>query len=61
MAVELAISGTAPLGVTLPTMVGVHVVIGIGEALITMAALGFIAVTRSDLLYTARTAAPRGA
>jgi len=61
MAVELAISGTAPLALTLPTMVGVHVVIGIGEALITMAALAFIAVTRSDLLYTARTAAPRGA
>ena len=61
MAVELAISGTAPLAVTLPTMVGVHVVIGIGEALITMAALAFIAVTRSDLLYAARTAPPRGA
>ena len=56
MAVELAISGTAPLAVTLPTMVGVHVVIGIGEALITMAALAFIAVTRSDLLYAARPA-----
>jgi cobalt/nickel transport system permease protein len=61
MAVELAISGTAPLAVTLPTMVGVHVVIGIGEALITMAALAFIAVTRSDLLYAARPAPPRGA
>jgi cobalt/nickel transport system permease protein len=61
MAVELAISGTAPLAVTLPTMVGVHVVIGLGEALITMAALAFIAVTRSDLLYAARTAPPRGA
>ena len=58
MAVELAISSTTPLAVTLPTMVGVHVVIGIGEALITMAALAFIAVTRSDLLHTARTAAP---
>ncbi|HET9345109.1 MAG TPA: energy-coupling factor ABC transporter permease [Candidatus Limnocylindrales bacterium] len=60
MAAQLALSGTTPLAIALPTMVGVHVLIGIGEALITMAALGFIAVTRSDLLYTARRApAPR--
>jgi cobalt/nickel transport system permease protein len=50
MAVELAVSGTTALGIALPAMVGVHVLIGIGEALITMAALGFIAVTRADLL-----------
>jgi cobalt/nickel transport system permease protein len=50
MAVELALSGTTPLSVALPAMVGVHTLIGIGEALITMAALGFIAVTRADLL-----------
>jgi ABC-type Co2+ transport system permease subunit len=31
-------------------MVGVHVFIGIGEALITVAALAFIAGTRRDLL-----------
>jgi len=50
MAVELAVSGTTPLQLALPAMVGVHVVIGIGEALITVAALSFIAATRSDLL-----------
>jgi cobalt/nickel transport system permease protein len=50
MALELALSGTTPLSIALPAMVGVHVLIGIGEALITMAALGFIAVTRADLL-----------
>jgi cobalt/nickel transport system permease protein len=50
MSLELAISGTTPLSVALPAMVGVHLFIGIGEALITMAALAFIAVTRSDLL-----------
>jgi cobalt/nickel transport system permease protein len=49
MAIELALSGTTPLEITLPAMLGVHAVIGIGEALITMAALGFIAVTRADL------------
>jgi cobalt/nickel transport system permease protein len=31
-------------------MLGVHALIGIGEALITVAALGFIGVTRADLL-----------
>ncbi len=49
MAIELALSGTAPLEITLAAMLGVHAIIGIGEALITMAALGFIAVTRADL------------
>lgn len=50
MAVQLAVSGTTPLTIALPAMVGVHVLIGMGEALITMAALAFIAVTRADLL-----------
>ena len=49
MAIELAISGTTPLELTLPAMVGVHMVIGIGEAVITVAALAFIAATRPDL------------
>lgn len=49
-ALQLAVSGTSPLEIVLPAMVGVHVFIGIGEALITAAALGFIAVTRADLL-----------
>lgn len=48
-AVELALSGTSPLSIALPAMVGVHVLIGVGEALITMAALAFIGVTRPDL------------
>jgi cobalt/nickel transport system permease protein len=47
--VELALSGTTELFIALPTMVGVHALIGIGEAIITMAALGFIQVTRPDL------------
>jgi cobalt/nickel transport system permease protein len=49
-AVELAISGTSPLGVALPAMAGVHALIGIGEALITVGALVFIYATRPDLL-----------
>jgi cobalt/nickel transport system permease protein len=54
-AVELALSGTTELLIALPTMVGIHAIIGIGEAIITMAALGFIAVTRKDL-FTLRDA-----
>jgi len=50
MAVQLAASGTSPAELALPAMIGVHVVIGVGEALITMAAIGFIAMTRADLL-----------
>ncbi|MGC9360087.1 MAG: energy-coupling factor ABC transporter permease [Anaerolineae bacterium] len=47
---ELAISGVSPLGIVLPAMVGVHVLIGIGEGLITGAVLAFIRATRKDLL-----------
>ena len=49
MAFELAISGTTPLEIALPAMLSVHVLIGIGEALITMGALAFIQVARPDL------------
>lgn len=49
-AVELAISGTSPLGIVLPAMIGVHVLIGIGEGLITTGVLAFLATTRRDLL-----------
>jgi cobalt/nickel transport system permease protein len=49
MSLQLAASGVIPLEITLPAMIGVHALIGIGEALITVAALGFIAVTRADL------------
>ncbi len=50
MSVELGVSGFIAMEITLPVMVGVHALIGIGEALITAAAIGFIAVTRADLL-----------
>jgi cobalt/nickel transport system permease protein len=57
MAVELAVSGTTTLAIALPAMLGVHIFIGIGEAVITMAALGFIAATRADL-FQLRDAGP---
>jgi cobalt/nickel transport system permease protein len=47
---ELALSDTSPLNVALPAMMGVHALIGIGEGLITTAAVAFIWTTRRDLL-----------
>ncbi len=47
---ELWLSGTARLNIVIPAMLGVHALIGIGEALITVAALAFILRTRPDLL-----------
>jgi cobalt/nickel transport system permease protein len=52
-AIQLAFSGTFPLNLTLPAMVGVHMLIGIGEGLITAGALVFVAATRRDLLEPA--------
>lgn len=50
-AVQLAISGTVPLTVALAAMASWHVLIGIGEAAITVVALSFIWRTRPDLFY----------
>ena len=46
----LALSGTSPLAVALPAMVGVHALIGVGEGLITVFALSYIRVARPQLL-----------
>jgi cobalt/nickel transport system permease protein len=48
--VELALSGTVPLGTVLPAMLGVHALIGIGEAVITVAAVSAVVATRPDLV-----------
>jgi cobalt/nickel transport system permease protein len=50
-AFELALSGTSPLKIVLPAMAGVHAVIGIGEAVITVLVLSFVLKVRPDLLY----------
>lgn len=49
-ALQLWLSGTAQLGLVVPAMLGVHALIGAGEALITVATLAFILRTRPDLL-----------
>lgn len=48
-AVELAVSGTAPIKIVLPAMAGIHCIIGIGEAVITVLILKFIMKVRPDL------------
>jgi len=57
---ELWLSGTSRLEVVIPAMLGVHAFIGIGEALITVAALAFIEQTRPDLLTTETSSAKGG-
>jgi len=51
-ALQLALSGTSPANVAVPAMGGIHILIGIGEGLITVGALAFLrgAATRRDLL-----------
>jgi len=49
-AVELSISGTAPLKIVLSAMAGIHAVIGIGEGFITVATLSLLTRVRPDLM-----------
>jgi cobalt/nickel transport system permease protein len=48
--IELAASDTVPLGSVLPAMLGVHALIGVGEAVITAAAVSAVLATRPDLI-----------
>jgi cobalt/nickel transport system permease protein len=57
---QLWISGTSSLQIVIPAMLGVHVLIGIGEALITIAALAFIMQARPDLLEAEKVAEQGG-
>ncbi|OHD76898.1 MAG: cobalamin biosynthesis protein CbiM [Spirochaetes bacterium RBG_16_67_19] len=50
-AIQIALSGTIPLRLVLPAMAGVHALIGIGEGLITTAALAFLLRVRKDLVH----------
>lgn len=61
VALELAISGISPANIAIPAMAAVHALIGIGEGLITVGALGFVYAARPDLLAvgTAKTTGGR--
>jgi len=47
---QLAFSGTSPANIAVPAMAAIHAFIGLGEGLITVGALAFIAAVRKDLL-----------
>lgn len=47
---ELALSGTSPMAIVLPAMVGVHSLIGIGEAVITVGVVSIVFAARPELL-----------
>jgi len=58
-ALELAFSGTSPANIAVPAMGGIHMLIGSGEALITVGALAFLYSARRDLFHIGE-AAPKG-
>ncbi len=57
---QLWLSNTSRLEIVVPTMLGVHALIGIGEAVITVAAIAFIERTRPDLVSVEKSAAKGG-
>jgi len=64
-AVELTLSGTSPARVVIPAMVGIHAVIGVGEAVVTGFLVAFVLRTRPELMHAytlpaASRAAPAG-
>jgi cobalt/nickel transport system permease protein len=58
-ALQLALSGTSPANISVPAMGGIHMLIGIGEGLITTGALAFLYAARRDLFHT-EASAPKG-
>ena len=54
---QLALSGTVPWSVALPAMAYVHMLIGVGEAIITTLVIATIAQTRPELLDESNTLA----
>jgi cobalt/nickel transport system permease protein len=58
--VEYAVGGAggASLGTVLTLMLGLHLLIGIGEGIITAATVGAVAAVRPDLVHLLRGSAP---
>jgi cobalt/nickel transport system permease protein len=48
-AIELSLSGTVALSVALPLMAGIHAIIGIGEAIVTVVAISFVRRVRPEI------------
>jgi cobalt/nickel transport system permease protein len=58
---EYAVGGTTnvDIGTVLAAMVGTHVLIGIGEAVITTLTVGAVLASRPDLVYGAKDLRPK--
>lgn len=52
-------TGTAPVGTVALAMVGVHILIGIGEGIITALTVGAVYLARPDLVYGMRDRLPK--
>lgn len=50
-AFELWLSGNVPLKLVLPLMVGIHSLIGVGEALVTIVAISFVRRIRPHIIF----------
>jgi len=50
-ALELALSGTSPAKIVIPAMVGIHAIIGVGEAAITGFLVAFLLRARSEMMF----------
>ncbi len=48
---ELGISGTIPFRVVVPVMIGSHILIGLGDSIVTTAVLSYMLNARPDLVY----------
>src|SRR5690606_1323901 len=59
-ALFLGFSNTVSFAIVVPVMLGIHTLIGLGEALITVGALSFIRAARPQLLERSATAGGRG-
>ncbi len=51
-AIQLGLSGTSPLRIVLPAMLGIHAVIGLFEAIVTIFALRFICAAMPNMNRT---------
>jgi len=58
-ALQLALSGTSPANIAVPAMGGIHMLIGIGEGMITVGGLAFLHAARRDLFRSGDTV-PKG-
>lgn len=55
---QLGLSGTTDISIGLPAMLGTHALIGLGEALISVSAISFIAVSAPEIFAKSAPAAP---